>query len=38
MADYERIRAAEGRGSESKEFYLGLPYNGLPDLLYQFDC
>ena len=26
MADYERIRAAEGRGSESKEFYLGLPY------------
>ena len=26
MADYERIRAAEGRGSESQEFYLGLPY------------
>ena len=26
MEDYERIRAAEGRGSESKEFYLGLPY------------
>jgi SAM-dependent methyltransferase len=26
MEDYERIRAAEGRGSESAEFYLGLPY------------
>ena len=26
MQDYERIRAAEGRGSESKEFYMGLPY------------
>jgi SAM-dependent methyltransferase len=26
MADYERIRAAEGRGSEGREFYLGLPY------------
>lgn len=26
MEDYERIRAAEGRGSESKDFYLGLPY------------
>jgi SAM-dependent methyltransferase len=26
MADYEHIRAAEGRGSESQEFYLGLPY------------
>jgi ubiquinone/menaquinone biosynthesis C-methylase UbiE len=26
MKDYERIRAAEGRGSESEEFYLGLPY------------
>src|SRR5580692_10284715 len=26
MEDYERIRAAEGRGSESREFYLGLPY------------
>jgi SAM-dependent methyltransferase len=24
--DYARIRAAEGRGSESEEFYLGLPY------------
>jgi ubiquinone/menaquinone biosynthesis C-methylase UbiE len=26
MADYERIRNAEGRGCESSEFYLGLPY------------
>ena len=26
MEDYEHIRAAEGRGSERKEFYLGLPY------------
>jgi SAM-dependent methyltransferase len=26
IADYERIRAAEGRGSDSDEFYLGLPY------------
>src|SRR5579859_3032123 len=26
IADYERIRAAEGRGSEREEFYLGLPY------------
>ena len=26
IKDYERIRAAEGRGSESEEFYLGLPY------------
>jgi SAM-dependent methyltransferase len=26
MQDYERIRAAEGRGSESKEFYTSLPY------------
>ena len=26
MEDYERIRAAEGRGSEREEFYLGLPY------------
>jgi len=24
--DYERIRAAEGRGSESDDFYLSLPY------------
>ncbi len=26
MEDYERIRAAEGRGSESEDFYLQLPY------------
>lgn len=26
MQDYECIRAAEGRGSESEEFYMGLPY------------
>lgn len=26
MEDYERIRAEEGRGSESEEYYLGLPY------------
>ncbi|WP_263354537.1 class I SAM-dependent methyltransferase [Acidicapsa acidisoli] len=26
MQDYERIRVAEGRGSEREEFYLGLPY------------
>ena len=26
MQDYEHIRAVEGRGSESREFYLGLPY------------
>jgi len=26
IEDYERIRDAEGRGSESDEFYLGLPY------------
>src|ERR1700728_4399539 len=24
--DYERIRSAEGRGSERDDFYLGLPY------------
>jgi len=29
IADYERIRAAEGRGSEKDEFYLGLPYKDL---------
>jgi SAM-dependent methyltransferase len=29
MEDYERIRAAEGRGSESKDFYLGLPYKDI---------
>lgn len=26
MRDYERIRSAEGRGSEKEEFYLNLPY------------
>jgi SAM-dependent methyltransferase len=26
MGEYERIREAEGRGSESADFYLGLPY------------
>ena len=26
VADYERIRAAEGRGSQEDEYYLGLPY------------
>jgi SAM-dependent methyltransferase len=26
IEDYERIRAAEGRGSASEAFYLGLPY------------
>jgi ubiquinone/menaquinone biosynthesis C-methylase UbiE len=26
IEDYERIRAAEGRGSESDDFYLNLPY------------
>src|SRR5665213_858790 len=26
MEDYERIRAAEGRGSESEDYYLHLPY------------
>lgn len=26
IADYERIRTAEGRGSQSEEYYLGLPY------------
>jgi ubiquinone/menaquinone biosynthesis C-methylase UbiE len=26
IADYERIRAAEGRGSQSQEYYLRLPY------------
>lgn len=29
MVDYERIRAAEGRGSDSAEFYLQLPYRDL---------
>jgi len=26
MQDYERIREAEGRGSQNEEFYLGLPF------------
>lgn len=26
IEEYERIRSAEGRGSESESFYLGLPY------------
>lgn len=26
IRDYERIRESEGRGSESEDFYLGLPY------------
>lgn len=26
IAEYERIRAAEGRGSQNEEFYLALPY------------
>jgi ubiquinone/menaquinone biosynthesis C-methylase UbiE len=26
IEDYERIRVAEGRGSEGEDFYLGLPY------------
>lgn len=26
VGDYERIRAAEGRGSQDEDFYLGLPY------------
>lgn len=26
IADYERIRDAEGRGSETDDFYIGLPY------------
>jgi SAM-dependent methyltransferase len=29
MEDYERIRAAEGRGSENDEFYLSLPYKDI---------
>src|SRR5580658_965391 len=29
IADYERIRAAEGRGSQKDDFYLGLPYKDL---------
>jgi SAM-dependent methyltransferase len=27
--DYERIRAAEGRGSKQNDFYLGLPYRDI---------
>jgi SAM-dependent methyltransferase len=27
IEDYERIRAAEGRGSQAEDFYLGLPFN-----------
>jgi SAM-dependent methyltransferase len=26
VTDYERIRAAEGRGSQTEQYYLGLPY------------
>lgn len=29
IEDYERIRAAEGRGSKSEEFYLALPYKDI---------
>ncbi|WP_245536330.1 class I SAM-dependent methyltransferase [Terriglobus saanensis] len=29
IQDYERIRAAEGRGSQSEEYYLRLPYQDL---------
>ncbi len=29
VQDYERIRMAEGRGSESDEFYLSLPYKDI---------
>jgi SAM-dependent methyltransferase len=29
ISDYERIRAAEGRGSESEDFYVGLPYEDI---------
>ncbi len=29
IEEYERIRAAEGRGSESEYFYLGLPYTDI---------
>jgi SAM-dependent methyltransferase len=29
IAEYERIRAAEGRGSEGAEFYLALPYKDM---------
>jgi SAM-dependent methyltransferase len=29
MADYERIRAAEGRGSQNDDYYLALPFDDL---------
>jgi len=29
MEDYERIREAQGRGSEDEEYYLGLPYEDI---------
>src|ERR1700677_1500940 len=29
IEDYERIRSAEGRGSESEDFYFGLPYKDI---------
>jgi ubiquinone/menaquinone biosynthesis C-methylase UbiE len=29
IEEYERIRAAEGRGGESESFYLGLPYTDI---------
>ena len=29
ISEYEEIRAAEGRGSQSEDFYLGLPYKDL---------
>jgi hypothetical protein len=29
MKDYERIREAEGRGSEGEDFYLNLPYEDI---------
>jgi SAM-dependent methyltransferase len=31
MEDYERIRAAEGRGSESDDFYLNLPFRDVSE-------
>ncbi len=31
VQDYERIRAAEGRGSQNDNFYLGLPYQDISD-------
>ena len=29
ISEYEQIRAAEGRGSRSEDFYLALPYKDL---------